>query len=80
MLLRKLSIIFLLFFITYCNSKLFQRKDIVDDAKCTIGDIDEANSFLHPLLNKLRVKYKTKKKTQIFLKRKKHFSKFSKLI
>jgi hypothetical protein len=51
----KKDLIIILFFIAIVNSKLFQKKDIVDDAKCTIGDLEDANSLLNPLLNQLRV-------------------------
>jgi hypothetical protein len=53
----KLSQVFILTVvcIVFAAAKLFQSNEFVDDAKCKIQDIDEANEFINPLLNRLRV-------------------------
>src|SRR5690348_7532018 len=50
------QVVFVLILVVAVSCKLFQNNQFIDDAKCKIHDIDEANQFLHPLLNKLRTR------------------------
>lgn len=47
--------VFFFILFTFCLTKLFNSNQIVDDAKCKIEDIIDANEFINPILNQLRV-------------------------
>lgn len=41
-------------FLVFVSCKFF-REETVDDSKCTVDDIEQANSVIYPLISKLRV-------------------------